>query len=86
MTEKPKSNKHELGKSSGMVSEQPDPPKKSSPLFRQSDIKRALRAILSAGLTTTRLSITPTGEICLILNDPSGTTSANSNTWDEVLE
>jgi hypothetical protein len=48
-------------------------------LFKKTDITRALRAALAAGIQRPRIEISPNGTICIIPGELRG--SADSNPW-----
>jgi hypothetical protein len=51
--------------------------------FKQSDLTRAIKATLAAGLTVQKVSIDPNGAINLVTNADGD--EKNNNEWDEVL-
>ena len=54
--------------------------------FRQSDITRALKAGLAAGVDIVRVEITPDGKISMIVKRPNGTTVEESrgDEWGNI--
>jgi hypothetical protein len=61
--------------------------------FRQSDLTRALKAALAAGIGVARVEIDPNGKIAVIAGEPSYINASEQlngdagkqNPWDEVL-
>jgi hypothetical protein len=54
-------------------------------VFKKTDVARACRAVIAAGLQVTRVEISKTGVITIVPGKPEGTTTAN-NPWDDVLD
>jgi hypothetical protein len=55
--------------------------------FRQSDVTRALKATVKAGIAVQRVEIDKTGKIVVVAATSQGTDAENveKNEWDEVL-
>jgi hypothetical protein len=51
-------------------------------LFKERDLRRALRAIQKAGVPTQRVEIDREGKIVVILGDPPEREYAGENEWD----
>jgi hypothetical protein len=54
-------------------------------LFRETDLRRAVRGATSAGLTASRVEITAEGKIILVVLENGSTKIAPANPWDELL-
>jgi hypothetical protein len=56
-------------------------------LFKESDVRRAAKAVLSAGLGIARIEIDKAGVIVVVPSKPEErlTTEAVSNEWDDVV-
>ncbi|SNZ07437.1 hypothetical protein [Cohaesibacter gelatinilyticus] len=54
--------------------------------FKQSDITRALRGAQTAGQTVTEVTISPSLEIKLKLQNPKSIEQQQDDDWDEVID
>lgn len=53
--------------------------------FRESDIKRMMRAVQRAGASVQRVEVTPDGKMSVIVGNPSGTGDVvETNEWDAL--
>ena len=51
--------------------------------FRQSDVTRAIRAVVAAGLSVARVMVDKTGAIVVIAGEPGKPETADRNEWDD---
>jgi hypothetical protein len=57
-----------------------------SALFRQTDLTRAVKAVVRAGKAVTRAEIRPDGTIVVLTGDFDHNEPETSNEWDVVLK
>jgi hypothetical protein len=55
-------------------------------LFRESDMRRAIKAAVAAGLEIARVEIAKDGAIVVVPGKPCPGTGGGLNPWDEVLD
>jgi hypothetical protein len=55
--------------------------------FRQSDVTRAVKAVVAAGVEVVRVEVDRQGRISVIAGKPSGQSGDEppSNEWDEII-
>jgi hypothetical protein len=61
---------------------------RKQPTFRQSDVTRAVKGMLAAGVEVQQAEIDQSGRIVVVAKEPRATTkpdAGTSNPWDEVL-
>jgi hypothetical protein len=54
--------------------------------FKKTDVTRATKAVLAAGLNVARVEIAKNGSIVVVSGKPSDTSSDAVNPWDEVID
>jgi hypothetical protein len=54
-------------------------------VFKKTDVTRAARAVLAAGLDVARIEVNKDGKIIIVPGKPDACTSVPGNPWDEVL-
>jgi hypothetical protein len=54
-------------------------------VFKKTDVTRATRAVLAAGLDVARIEVNKDGKIIIVPGKPDAYTSVPGNPWDEVL-
>jgi hypothetical protein len=53
--------------------------------FRQSDVARAVRAVVSAGVEVARIEVDKEGRIIVVAGKPASDQGRGANEWDSVL-
>ena len=53
--------------------------------FRQSDLTRAVRAVLKAGVCVRAATIDPAGKITVLIGEGETVSALQANEWDQVL-
>jgi hypothetical protein len=52
--------------------------------FNQSDVTKAVKGVVAAGLQVARVEIAKDGKIIVVPGEPSKTQATAANEWDEV--
>jgi hypothetical protein len=59
---------------------------RSQQTFKQTDVTKALRAAVKAGIAVQRVEIDKNGKIVIVTGTPDGGTNPGKNEWDGVLQ
>jgi hypothetical protein len=53
--------------------------------FTERGVRAAIKAVLDAGCTVSRVEIDKSGKIVIVAGKPESVPDSNSNPWDDVL-
>jgi len=57
---------------------------RSNCTFKQTDVTRAVKAVVAAGVEVARIEIDKAGKIVILAGKPGESNSAGVNEWDEI--